>query len=1615
MMSETINIKGKREAQNAALTRRDGHDKLIYYFDPRIGEECPVNKKAKRELLGALADALCARALERDRRAAAERLRQSEVIERLSALFLLRERLSCGAVAEACAPLLGDAPERGWCAFCYDFIRARMYPNGGFAPDAALYERGALTYLTILQVLLDRERQALPFDPMYDYAFLPPEEYESCDHAEEYGRFLSAFRDEFIYELMRLGDEVTPYRTLSHIAGVHHIALTVARGIRNAGEEIDLALVSASAAAHDLGKYGCRPGEAVPWLHYYYTGYWLENRGMPNVSHIASNHSTWDLELDALSAEALCLIYADMRCKQSRDAQGNEVTVIFSLADAFDVILRKLENVDSAKHRRYELVYSRLQDFERYLRALGADIELTGAPQAPAEPKDPALMTPEESVEHLMLLSMEHHLRLMNQLSNEQKFGNIIEAARSSRDWKQLRVYLNIFEEYCTYLSARQKTQALSFLYELLIHREGDIRRQAASLIGQIIARFHLVYRKRLPDDAPSDPAEEVPFTLWEEYLDKIINPDHKTTAQQRSHIGYTLKIVVDAMLHSGRPETLPRFVGALLKYYDSPEEKEPDTAFTLLDAIQSLPPRYYDEETRGRLIEFAAHFALGGDTRLQTAALLFLQEAQRPLAREHAQMQRIVEVVRYGDADESLTLQFLRYRILRRAGEDVSAYQWVFGQDVSGEVFLDNLKNATPWVNKVVGIEVLKEQTERGQTDNILHICTHFSNLIKVSERVVVRHAAGEALLSVLPLLRREQRNEVVVELGKGIELGQYEISKYIPDYLGRAVLLLHPSELDEQALWLRTLLGSPTDSAVACALRTIGVILQHYDAYRDRFAEPGARYDERWRELLGLLLQGLAHYREAVRQEALLVVGQLLDGSALDMAQRSKLFTLCCRKLLFLIETAPDHDSLTFFYRASALAHIDRFLTLHRLDRGAFRFERPRRIAFFPGTFDPFTLSHKGIVREIREMGFEVYLAVDEFSWSKKPQPHLIRRQIINMSVAGDFHVYLFPDDIPVNIANPNDLKRLRGLFQGQELYMVVGADVIAGASAYQKEPVANSIHTLNHIVFSRPDQPRLPSKQALHLRGDLMELRLPPELEDISSTRIRDNVDQNRDISHFIDPVIQDFIYQNGLYLRDRQDKPLLTSADIAFDWLAPPYSAGDPALMEAEREGDELLSLRRGGKRVGYLSWRYLGNADLFGALRDAALADRVRLRAAGRCLLVTGVRATGDDAQLLLSEVLARSLQEDCVYAVCRPRGGMTPELEELLARQGFVRREGAAPVMEVDMHAPTVLIRNLETTIQEPLASDSRVLSVIAGGHQRLQHALTGLYPGTLVLTLSSDVIHQRLLERITAFNRVSDTPTVPRKLGECMCVPFGKMLRGRIIPNTVTKTIHTDKVFEPDLRSSRIEAFPYYPSIPCQIRTIHSFDRPVILVDDVMHPGTRIRALDPLLRQEGVDIRMVLVGLLSGHGKDLMREQGRPVDGAYFVPTLRQWFVESTLYPFIGGNTVRRDAAPVPGLLPGVNHILPYAAPAFQGECPDRAVFELSRCCIESARELMLVLEQVYREEFSRNLTLRRLSEAVILPLCPDKGACLRYDPNLAASVYLENDLEQLMRSAGL
>ena len=397
-----------------------------------------MHEKMIRQFNSDVAEALSARRAAglTSRKAALALLKAPGWTETLEGLLPIRQRLTCAQALELCRQLpdfFSPAPEQGWLAFCYDYVRTRMFPDGCFVPMPSPYAAGAEVFLTVLQVLLDHERAALPFDPLVDFQFLPQEEYALCDTAREYGRFLAAWRQEFVYELLRLGDEVTLFRTLGHIAGVHYIAMTAARGLAGAGVEVDLALISAAAAAHDVGKFGCRAGERVPYLHYYYTDQWLTARKLEGVSHIAANHSVWDLELESLSVESLLLIYADFRSKQDRDDQGREITVLYPLDQSFQVILSKLDGVDSTKRRRYQLVYGRLHDFEDYMRRLGVDVALSGHPEPPVPHKDAALMGPEETLDNLIGLSVDHNLRLMHMLSNEQKFGNIIESARSTK------------------------------------------------------------------------------------------------------------------------------------------------------------------------------------------------------------------------------------------------------------------------------------------------------------------------------------------------------------------------------------------------------------------------------------------------------------------------------------------------------------------------------------------------------------------------------------------------------------------------------------------------------------------------------------------------------------------------------------------------------------------------------------------------------------------------------------------------------------------------------------------------------------------------------------------------------------------------------------------------------------------------------------------------------------------------------------------------------------------------------------------------------------------------------------------------------------------------------
>ena len=86
---------------------------------------------------------------------------------------------------------------------------------------------------------------------------------------------------------------------------------------------------------------------------------------------------------------------------------------LFSLEDAFHVILDKLENVDEEKNKRYKKVYSKLKDFEDFLVNLG--IDLTPKHRftiIKKEKENYTLLQGNDIVQNLKYLSINHNINL---------------------------------------------------------------------------------------------------------------------------------------------------------------------------------------------------------------------------------------------------------------------------------------------------------------------------------------------------------------------------------------------------------------------------------------------------------------------------------------------------------------------------------------------------------------------------------------------------------------------------------------------------------------------------------------------------------------------------------------------------------------------------------------------------------------------------------------------------------------------------------------------------------------------------------------------------------------------------------------------------------------------------------------------------------------------------------------------------------------------------------------------------------------------------------------------------------------------------------------------------
>ena len=201
----------------------------------------------------------------------------------------------------------------------------------------------------------------------------------------------------------------------------------------------------------------------------------------------------------------------------------------------------------------------------------------------------------------------------------------------------------------------------LNFLYELLMHREGDIRRQAADLMGNIIVNYDEDYRKELPKDVKISLGEHTSQELLTQYLGLIIEPDHKITDKHKRWIGYTLKILLESVLNRCSNKKGRKYLSCLLNFYENTNREEA-TLFIMLDALLLLPLRIIKEEEIDILLYFLEEAIKTPSIEIWTAALRFIKYMTQHIeknAKWTIYLQNIIEKI---PSKNYFTLQFLIY-----------------------------------------------------------------------------------------------------------------------------------------------------------------------------------------------------------------------------------------------------------------------------------------------------------------------------------------------------------------------------------------------------------------------------------------------------------------------------------------------------------------------------------------------------------------------------------------------------------------------------------------------------------------------------------------------------------------------------------------------------------------------------------------------------------------------------------------------------------------------------------------------------------------------------------------------------------------------------------------
>ena len=1231
----------------------------------------------------------------------------------------------------------------------------------------------------------------------------------------------------------------------------------------------------------------------------------------------------------------------------------------------------------------------------------------------------PELLTDSMMVPAFTARSKRVQKRIEELFSSRDNLVSLMEILQRE-DWRQMRAYLTVLKEYLPVLDADKQDIILDFLYDMLSHQSGMVRRIAARTYGYLLAFRHREYGY--------DPGRSI---------HRILFPGTTVSLAERRKINYQLKYVLlgydELADERSRKHVLNHYAG----YFKS-SRWDKATCFYLIMGITDISCDDWSNLQKYHIFSFLRNHIRGEHEEVRLAALYLLD---RWLGQGWKISDEIRQYLLESGSQEGS--KYCERYLIARIHNAVTGSGSLSEAEPDYEdiltLFQENQHSHALWINKILNLSILKEYFYRVQESGEdergygYQYANHLINMLRLNKQAVVFLQAGSDLTEIMPGLQPLQKFEIVKDILQSLEnIDDYY--NFTAPFAGRAFLTLDPADQMELIPRLWELADRSDAQVVNTSLEVVAEILKAYYPYMNSHLSRKPEEEDLLRDidlsLCSILSTGMASYKPRIAKEAFFLTGQSVFAQVeiTEPCAMTSLLRLARKALISLSrKKAPAND----FYNYTAIKHVADNLAAHAAEIE--KCKKPRKIAFFSGSFDPFSRGHKAIAQEVARMGYTVYLDTHDFAWYKKLQPKEIRRQIMYLSISDLESVLLFPKDYPVSIENPEDLAFLRSLFPGEEVTIVTGSDVIENCEAYWKEPCEHSIHTFPHIIFQRGAGIDRDLVDSL-IQGETLFLRVPSYYDSMTSLEIQKQIALGRDISGMVDKQVKNYVLDQKLYRDEPIYKKIARTREVEF--IRPEIGLdGHWLYMEETKRGKPAV--------VSAVSWRESSAFDLTGEDTRPEMLDKVRETGTEMLLEITGIygpvqgnlssgagihlqghraeRPDMDNGIIVCNELLASYQKEGWALAVYL---GEDPEEKKILQSFGFV--SGGKDCLYVDLRHPVTMFYDADSFIKEPYYGDELIKKVMDAGKNRIREVLPLLYPGDLILQFDAAVINHRMIRMITMANHVAGwqeapveedgSPQTYEHFGKKMCVTFGKLLKGVLVPNTVTRELYVEKLYANDLHTFEIREFPDYAYLRTQIRTVKSFRRPAIFVDDLFHKGFRMQKIGKLLKEEGVETDTFIVGVLSGQGRMLAEEQHLEVEAPYYVPGMQAWIVESDLYPFVGGDGIMTEAEKQEGLtgLPSTNLILPYQLPAFLKDSSLEVIYQLSETALVNGRELFQALEKLYQREHLRSLTFGRIGEVMAEPRYPE-GTVSERDNDRLVSEILAGEQARLRRLRAL